>query len=59
LRRLAELKVNTMALMSRRAIAHEVLNSKTFQAELAVVAEKAGKRLPTRARRRTLPSAPW
>ena len=34
-----------MTSMSRRAIAHELLNSGRFQAELAVVAEKAGKRL--------------
>lgn len=34
-----------MTSMSRRAIAHELLNSGRFQAELAVVAKKAGKRL--------------
>ena len=36
--------------MGRRAVAHEVLNSERFQAELAAVAKKAGKR-PTEARK--------
>lgn len=34
-----------MALMTRRAVAHEVLSSERFEAELALVAGKAGKRL--------------
>jgi glycerol-3-phosphate O-acyltransferase len=34
-----------MTLMSRRAVAHEVLNSERFQAELAVVAKQADKQL--------------
>jgi len=34
-----------MTFTTRRAVAHEVLSSKRFEAELAVVAEKAGKRL--------------
>ena len=36
---------NKRALVTWRAIAHEVLNSERFEAELAVVARKAGKRL--------------
>jgi glycerol-3-phosphate O-acyltransferase len=34
-----------MTLMSRRAVAHEVLNSERFQAELAVIAKQADKQL--------------
>lgn len=48
-----------MKFMTRKAVAHEVLNSERVQAELAVVANKVAKGSPRRARRPTSPCGHW